>query len=586
MRIEVLGELTNHIWQSTIFAVVVGLVSIAFRQNRAQIRYWLWLSASVKFLLPFSWLMSLGGRLDWAPATHRIASAPSFALTLTQVSQPFGATLPPAPSVRDAPDWTSLAIFGLWALGFTAIVLMRLRAWRRIQAAVRSSVPIDISTAIEVRSSSTVLEPGVVGFMRPILLLPAGIVQRLQPPQLEAVLAHELCHVRRRDNLTSAVHIIVEAIFWFHPLVWWIGARLVEERERACDEAVLSLGNAPRDYAEGILNVCKSYLESPLSCVSGVTGSNLKKRIQSILTGRIARDLTFAKRLSLVLVGVAAVSLPIAIGIVGAPRMRAQSQLAAPKFEAASVKACDGFRKASFPMYAPGTVLQSQCTTVERLVQQAYGLFADGRWNTGSSLTVGGGPDWIRSQFYVVDATAAAPQSRAMLNGPMLQALLEERFKLKFHRETRDVPIYALKVAEGGPKLRRFEGSCTSRDFDKPPSDADCGTASGWGNVIHMKAATLADLCAGLSVFLDRPVIDETGITGKFDMKLDLSAEDPELLNRPRSLRAVSNPTAPVPPLNFSGVRSAAKELGLNLEPAKGPIDVIVIDHIEKPQAI
>src|SRR5437764_157806 len=131
---------------------------------------------------------------------------------------------------------------------------------------------------------------------RPILLLPAGIRERLKPRELQAVLAHELCHVWRRDNLTSAIHMIVEAVFWFHPLVWWIGARLIEERERACDEAVLRLGNEPQEYAEGILNVCKSYLESPLWCVSGVTGSSLKKRIQAILTGHIARDLTFAKK--------------------------------------------------------------------------------------------------------------------------------------------------------------------------------------------------------------------------------------------------------------------------------------------------
>src|SRR5207244_2245760 len=150
----------------------------------------------------------------------------------------------------------------------------------RIRAAVCSSAPVDIPATVEVRSSPGLLEPGVVGLFRPILLLPAGIVERLTPRQLEAVLAHEMCHVRRRDNSTSAIHMIVEAVFWFHPLVWWIGARLVEERERACDESVLSLGSEPHEYAEAILNVCKIYLESPLRCVSGVTGADLKKRIQ------------------------------------------------------------------------------------------------------------------------------------------------------------------------------------------------------------------------------------------------------------------------------------------------------------------
>jgi len=68
------------------------------------------------------------------------------------------------------------------------------------------------------------------------LLVPEGITNRLPPSQLETVIAHELCHVRLRDNLTVAIHLVVEALFWFHPLVWWIKARLIEEQERACDQ--------------------------------------------------------------------------------------------------------------------------------------------------------------------------------------------------------------------------------------------------------------------------------------------------------------------------------------------------------------
>ena len=83
------------------------------------------------------------------------------------------------------------------------------------------------------------IEPGVLGILKPILLLPKGITDRLPPAQLDAIIAHEMSHVRRRDNLTGAIHMLVEAIFWFHPMVWWIEARLIEERERACDEEVL-----------------------------------------------------------------------------------------------------------------------------------------------------------------------------------------------------------------------------------------------------------------------------------------------------------------------------------------------------------
>ena len=202
------------------------------------------------------------------------------------------------------------------------IALIRFRGWLRVRAAFRASSPLEIPVPVDVRSAPGLLEPGVVGFLRPILLLPEGIAECLTPRQLEAVLAHELCHVRRRDNLTSAIHMLVEAIFWFHPLVWWIGARLVDERERACDEAVLSLGSEPQVYAEAILNVCKSYLESPLRCVSGVTGSDLKKRIQAILTGRVAGELNFAKRVALAVAGIAAVALPVIVGIMNAPAIQ------------------------------------------------------------------------------------------------------------------------------------------------------------------------------------------------------------------------------------------------------------------------
>src|SRR6185437_4241978 len=215
-----IAELTNHLWQSTIFALLVGLSTLAFRWNRAQVRYWLWLSASLKFLLPFSLLIALGNRLEWAPAARKIVPAPAVTLAVVQMSQPFAQTSALEPSAHDARNWTGIPIFAVWACGSLAVMLIRFQGWRRIRAAVSSSAPIDVLANLQVRSSPGLLEPGVVGLFRPTLLLPAGIAETLTPRQLEAVLAHELCHVRRRDNLTSAIHMIVETVFWFHPLVW------------------------------------------------------------------------------------------------------------------------------------------------------------------------------------------------------------------------------------------------------------------------------------------------------------------------------------------------------------------------------
>jgi bla regulator protein BlaR1 len=88
-----------------------------------------------------------------------------------------------------------------------------------------------------------------------------------------------MCHARRHDNLSGAIHPMVEAASWFHPLAWWIEGRLVEEHERACDEEVSQLANDPEVYAESILNVCNHYLESPVVCLSAVSDGRLRQRI-------------------------------------------------------------------------------------------------------------------------------------------------------------------------------------------------------------------------------------------------------------------------------------------------------------------
>jgi hypothetical protein len=219
----------------------------------------------------------------------------------------------------------------MWLCGVGALAVMRVRGWRRIRAAARASTPWTVihvgvqPPRVQIRSSPDLLEPGVVGLWRPMLMLPAGIEDRLTAPQLNAVLAHEWCHIRRWDNLAATIHMIVETAFWFHPLVWWIGARLVDERERACDEHVLQVLKEPRAYAEAILGVCRLYVASPVRCVSGVTGSNLEKRMEDIMSNRVGLGLNFARRTVLALIATLAVATPLAVGIL-TPAVHAQAQ--------------------------------------------------------------------------------------------------------------------------------------------------------------------------------------------------------------------------------------------------------------------
>jgi uncharacterized protein (TIGR03435 family) len=568
-----MSEVINHVWQSTLFAVAIAFFALAFRRNRAQVRYLLWLSASVKFLLPFSLLMMMGSRVEWAPVHEKLQPPPRVRAVIMETSRPFPELR--ETSTRSAHGSLAVSLFGVWIAGFGFVALMRFRGWRRVRAVLRSSTPIGLLQGMSIRSSPGLIEPGVVGLFRPVLVLPQGLADCLTARQLKAVVAHELCHARRHDNLTAAVHMIVEAVFWFHPLVWWIGAQLLDERERACDEAVLRLGNEPSDYAQGIIGICRRYIESPSPLASGVTGSNLKRRIQNILAGPAIRNLSPAKKLALTAGAAAAVVIPFAAGV-AAP---------ASKFEAASVKPCAAFRRVSIEK-RQRTNFESQCTTVDRLIRQAFGLFAGGRMHPGSHLTITGGPTWTKSSLYQIVAKPSSPQSQAQMNGPMLQALLENRFKLKLHYETREIPVYALSAAAGGPKLDRFQGNCAPRDFDEPPSETDCATARGYGNTLDLKAAMLPDLCAGLSVLLDRPVVDTSGLAGRFDFHIELPAEDAALLNRPRSLPALSDPTTPPPPpILYGAMQTALRKLGLDLEPANAPGTFLVVDHIERPSA-
>ena len=349
------AALVNHLWQSTIVAALALLLTLALKKNEARVRYWVWMAASVKFLLPFSLLMDAG---QWVRSmvTAPIAK-PSVAATIEQVAQPFrGSTTFDAVSTRlpaHGVAWLPAILLSVWLCGVLLIAVRWARAWMRIRAVVREAAPaeivadapvaagVQVAANVPVLCSSALLEPGVFGILRPVLLLPKGILERLQPAQLRAIVAHEMCHVRRRDNLTFALHMITQAVFWFHPLSWWIGSRLIEERERACDEAVLEAGGEAEVYAEGILNVCKFYVESPLACAAGVSGADLKHRIARIMTAPTTRQLNFTRKLLLGAAGFAAVALPLSLGLVRSvlAEERAEDTAARlPKFEVASIK--------------------------------------------------------------------------------------------------------------------------------------------------------------------------------------------------------------------------------------------------------
>jgi bla regulator protein blaR1 len=326
-----MNEILNHLLQSTLFAGIVAVANTALRRNSPRLRYWLWLAASIKFLIPFLWLVWMGTRIQLPPDKPSFRSG-----TVQQISTAF-APIPAFPDTATphAIRWP-LALTAVWAAGALLLLLRWFRRWRTIHLAARRATLLPLQLSVAAFSAPSMLEPGVFGVFRPVLLLPERIMENLTPDQFDAVLTHELRHLRFRDNLTAALHMCVETLFWFHPIVWWIGARLMDERERDCDEAVLRQGGRPGDYARGIVQICQTYVEPPLTCVSGIGGSDLKRRIREIMTWRGSLPVTLRGKAMLAAVALAAVSIPFLIGV-----LRAQSgtpDAVVREFEVASIK--------------------------------------------------------------------------------------------------------------------------------------------------------------------------------------------------------------------------------------------------------
>jgi bla regulator protein BlaR1 len=560
------AAMVNHLWQSTVVAAIAWLLVLTLHNNPARTRYWVWMIASLKFLVPFSLLVTAG---EWARSfiTAPI-QRPALANMMEQIAQPFSQTQSfavagPA-AVSNQATFTAAILFAIWACGSLAIAFSWARRWWRVRAAIHATLPRTVAAGVPVRSSSSLLEPGVFGILRPVLLLPEGILDRLTAAQLDAVIAHEICHVRRRDNLTFAIHMVVETLFWFHPLVWWIGARLVEERELACDEAVLQSGNEAEVYAEGILNVCKFYVESPLACVSGVSGSDLKKRIVRIMTEKVARRLDLGRKLLLGAVGLASVAAPLVLGLAHAAQLLAQSAAEdvvakLPKFEVSTIKpnkAGDGRRGIRFN---PDGISMTGVSPAF-LLRLAFGVEED------RMLAM---PGWAKSNQYDIDAKVDASDAPKLQNltfpqrNAMFLPLVVERFNLKYHHETKELPVYELVIAKGGSKLTE------SKPEEAPAPGAGAQHRMMMrmgGGSIEAKAATISNLIQSLAPMAGRTIIDKTGLKGNYDYTLKWT---PDL------------GSSPMPPL-FTALQ---EQLGLKLESQKGPVDVIVIDHIDPPSA-
>ncbi len=554
-----MNDVLNHLWQSTAFAAAVAVATAGLRRNSPRLRYWLWLAASVKFLVPFSLLVSVGARVQFPPDTPSLR-----AVTVQQISGYFApvTVLSAATPTHPSPLWPGV-LSAVWLAGALFLLGRWYLRWRMIDIAARQATRFAAQCSVpvySVHSSTATMEPGAFGIIHPVIVLPEGIAESLTPEQLDAILAHELRHIRYRDNLTAALHMCVEALFWFYPVVWWIGARLMDERERDCDEAVLQQGNQPGDYARGIVQVCEKYMESPLACAAGISGSDLKTRIREIMTWRGSLPITRRGRAMLAGAALVAVSIPFVIGI-----LRAQTLPPPPAYTYDVVSIHKSAAGDTSHLIGPGPQggWRARNMPVLALIATAYGvqdyqIVGAPGWATSESFDISFTPEKMETGL-TADSDLKQIQASMGRNEQRMQAVLRDRFSLVLRAENRELPIYKLVHAKGGPKLPPHNPA------GGPPSLGSNGREITGTNV---PVAMLAQL---LSQLLNRPVHDETGLTGQYDFEVDWTP-DPGPSDAPGN--------SGLGPSLFTAI---AEQLGLRIESAKGPVQVYVVEKIEHP---
>jgi len=261
-----------------------------------------------------------------------------------------------------------------------------------------------------------------------------------------------------------------------------------------------------------------------------------------------------------------------------------------PKFEVVSIKECTNADRPPPSTSSPGR-LGLSCWPLSRLIAEAYETFATGKVDPLKFLfprPLEGGPAWVNSARYSIDAKAEGPQSGAMMRGPMMQTLLEDRFQLKIRRETREVPVYIMTGAKGGPKLHRtVEGSCNPVDptdltqslkilpGGKPWCLVPTNGSKGPLMVFDVHGMTL-DTFSNLLRPDGRPVINRTGLSGAYDIHLEWESDAPT--SSPPDGVAASDPSP-----HASIMVAMREQLGLRLEPGKGTREFLMIDRVEKP---
>jgi uncharacterized protein (TIGR03435 family) len=613
------AALIHFIWQGALVGVLLWVALAALRNHSADLRYAVsCIALAILVVVPAATAAAF--ILRAVPQDVRAVPVVVALRTLVAPQPMLSIWMNP-----EAPNAAWLAQMQLWALPVwsVGVLLFSVRlalgcthafalgrrgdpADEPVLAIVRAvGRRMGIGRPVRVLMSSLTDGPSVLGWLRPVLLLTPATAMGLTPSQLEAVIAHELAHIKRHDSLINVFQIVAETLFFYHPAVWWTSSRIRLERELCCDDlAVRSCGD-PLLYARALTTLETQRATTP-AMVMAAAGGPLLYRIQRLL-GVATREDTSRWP------GVLALCVVLACAGLNMDwtRLLAQAGADSPQFEVASVKphkSDDG----SFGIVGlPGGRFTATNASLRLLIRSAYQLQDD---------QIVGGPSWLGSDHFDIVAKA---QENAVFGptppgqGPgdmqlMLRALLADRFRLTTHKETRELPIFALVMARAdkrlGPQLRMSAVDCATsavaRGRGGPGGPGAVGVPGGRGaepgvltplasgerppcrmrigpGTITSGGSRMTQLATTLSTWVNRLVVDKTGLDGGYDIDLQWTPDQmPYGLGGDPPPAAAPTPIDPNRPSIFTALQ---EQLGLKLDPQRGPVDVLVIDHVEKP---
>ena len=634
--------LLHFVWQGTVIALATACVFRLLRGSRPQLRYatacvalamMLATPVATAFLLTRAPRTALSDlvhvlRVDGGPVVGVVINPPWSSARTEASGTGRVAAWPPSEFRLPVPVNTSTlfsTLVTLWLAG-VMILLTRLTAgcWRvrRLHLVARLEAPSrwqalaeDLAARLGLRrrflivDSDRVSTPTVIGWLRPVVLLPIAALAGLTPRQVEAILAHELAHIRRHDFLINLLQTLAETALFYHPAVWWISSRIRTEREHCCDDVAVSVCGDAREYAAALTELASWSMAHPPLAMAATRGPLLNR------VRRLLRLEESNRRFSRTTLAVAIVLTTIA-GVVALGAILKAQPIVGPggRFGPPEANRLLGFNLFPGPARLPTDdplVARGWSVTVgsgpslsligfsgRNVIREAYGL---------DNMPIVGAPRWLDTETFdldipgdvtVVDGVADREQVQTAM-----QQFLEGRLGLTTHRETRTFPAYALVPASKdgrlGSSLKPSTIDCVASGANSRPN-ADpaiigpvlherhqirrfCGLEDNFFGLsgAHM---TLKDFARDLHrrrgpLSPDREVVDRTGLTGAFDFELRFGA---------LPLAAIGQANYRVGRVfELFGVRSIftalPEQLGLKLVDTTVSHDVLVIDQIHRP---